>query len=60
MLLTKERIVKIADFGLALDTSQPKSVLDADVGGEYLPVMWMAIESIFSGQFTKEADVYVN
>lgn len=56
ILLTKGRLVKICDFGLARDiTSDSSYVLR---GNARLPVKWMSPESLFEGIYTFESDVW--
>ncbi|XP_061569149.1 receptor-type tyrosine-protein kinase FLT3 [Cololabis saira] len=56
VLVTKGRLVKIGDFGLARDIDNDFNyVVRGDVR---LPVKWMAPESIFQGVYTNRSDVW--
>lgn len=52
ILLAKDNIVKICDFGLAIDEDYIKK------GDALLPIRWMAIESIRDRVFTIKSDVW--
>ncbi|XP_071769846.2 receptor-type tyrosine-protein kinase FLT3 [Centroberyx gerrardi] len=56
MLVTKSRLVKIADFGLARDIDNDSNYVVR--GNVRLPVKWMAPESIFQGMYTMKSDVW--
>ncbi|XP_061613967.1 receptor-type tyrosine-protein kinase FLT3 isoform X2 [Phyllopteryx taeniolatus] len=56
VLVTKGRVVKIADFGLARDIDNNSNYVVR--GNVRLPVKWMAPESIFQGTYTMESDVW--
>ncbi|KAJ0022934.1 hypothetical protein NQD34_015068 [Periophthalmus magnuspinnatus] len=56
VLVTKGRMAKIGDFGLARDIDNDTNYV---VGGNVrLPVKWMAPESIFQGMYTMKSDVW--
>ncbi|TSK98454.1 Receptor-type tyrosine-protein kinase FLT3 [Bagarius yarrelli] len=52
ILVTQNRLVKIADFGLARDIENDSNYVAR------LPVKWMAPESIFKGLYTLQSDVW--
>ncbi len=54
LLLTEQRIVKIADFGLARQ-NQVYHIRSTNVP---LPIPWMALESIVDHDFTVKSDVW--
>lgn len=55
ILLTSNHIVKIADFGMS---RQRESVYHKRFSiNTPLPLFWMALESLSSGQYTKQSDV---
>ncbi|XP_077365711.1 receptor-type tyrosine-protein kinase FLT3-like [Festucalex cinctus] len=56
VLVTKGRLVKIADFGLARDIDNDSNYVVR--GHVCLPVKWMAPESIFQGMYTMKSDVW--
>ncbi|XP_061661085.1 receptor-type tyrosine-protein kinase FLT3 isoform X2 [Syngnathoides biaculeatus] len=56
VLVTKGRVVKIADFGLARDIDNNSNYVVR--GNVRLPVKWMAPESIFQGMYTMKSDVW--
>ncbi|XP_057680174.1 receptor-type tyrosine-protein kinase FLT3 [Corythoichthys intestinalis] len=56
VLVTKGRLVKIADFGLARDIDNDSNYVVR--GNVRLPVKWMAPESIFQGMYTMKSDVW--
>ncbi|XP_047423750.1 receptor-type tyrosine-protein kinase FLT3-like isoform X2 [Mugil cephalus] len=56
VLVTKGRLVKIGDFGLARDIDNDSNYVVR--GNVRLPVKWMAPESIFQGLYTMKSDVW--
>ncbi|XP_061121229.1 receptor-type tyrosine-protein kinase FLT3 isoform X1 [Syngnathus typhle] len=56
VLVTKGRLVKIGDFGLARDIDNDSNYVVK--GNVRLPVKWMAPESIFQGMYTMKSDVW--
>ncbi|XP_026799071.3 KIT proto-oncogene, receptor tyrosine kinase b [Pangasianodon hypophthalmus] len=56
ILLTKGRIAKICDFGLARDITKDSNYVLR--GNARLPVKWMSPESLFSCVYTFESDVW--
>ncbi|XP_028289690.1 receptor-type tyrosine-protein kinase FLT3 [Gouania willdenowi] len=56
VLVTKGRLVKIGDFGLARDIDNDSNYVVR--GNVRLPVKWMAPESIFQGMYTISSDVW--
>ncbi|KAK2859471.1 hypothetical protein Q5P01_004091 [Channa striata] len=56
VLVTKGRLVKIGDFGLARDIDNDSNYVVR--GNVRLPVKWMAPESIFQGMYTMKSDVW--
>ncbi|KAG5268774.1 hypothetical protein AALO_G00216300 [Alosa alosa] len=56
VLLTRGRLVKIGDFGLARDIDNDSNYVVR--GNARLPVKWMAPESIFKGMYTMQSDVW--
>ncbi|XP_043559073.1 mast/stem cell growth factor receptor Kit-like [Chiloscyllium plagiosum] len=56
VLLTKGRIAKICDFGLARDIMNDSNYVVK--GNARLPVKWMAPESIFDCVYTVQSDVW--
>jgi len=56
VLVTRDRIVKIADFGLARDVQE--SDYYRKIGEAKLPVLWMSPESLFAGVSTTKSDVW--
>ncbi|KAG7273936.1 hypothetical protein CRUP_011072 [Coryphaenoides rupestris] len=52
ILVTKDRLVKIGDFGLARDINNDSNYVVR------LPVKWMAPESIFQGMYTMKSDIW--
>ncbi|XP_029005346.1 LOW QUALITY PROTEIN: receptor-type tyrosine-protein kinase FLT3 [Betta splendens] len=56
VLVTKGRMVKIGDFGLARDINNDSNYVVR--GNVRLPVKWMAPESIFQGMYTMQSDVW--
>ncbi|KAG9283346.1 receptor-type tyrosine-protein kinase FLT3 [Astyanax mexicanus] len=56
VLVTRGRLVKIGDFGLARDIENDSNYVVR--GNARLPVKWMAPESIFKGIYTMQSDVW--
>uniref|UniRef100_A0A3P9Q503 receptor protein-tyrosine kinase n=1 Tax=Poecilia reticulata TaxID=8081 RepID=A0A3P9Q503_POERE len=56
VLVTKGRLVKIGDFGLARDIDNDSNYVVR--GNVRLPVKWMAPESMFQGMYTMKSDVW--
>ncbi|XP_072545222.1 receptor-type tyrosine-protein kinase FLT3 [Salminus brasiliensis] len=56
VLVTRGRLVKIGDFGLARDIENDSNYVVR--GNARLPVKWMAPESIFKGMYTMQSDVW--
>ncbi|XP_077480496.1 receptor-type tyrosine-protein kinase FLT3-like [Stigmatopora argus] len=56
VLVTKGRLAKIADFGLARDVDNDSNYVVR--GNARLPVKWMAPESIFHATYTVKSDVW--
>ncbi|XP_017309341.1 receptor-type tyrosine-protein kinase FLT3 isoform X2 [Ictalurus punctatus] len=56
ILVTRSRLVKIGDFGLARDIENDSNYVVR--GNARLPVKWMAPESIFKGMYTMQSDVW--
>lgn len=56
VLVTKGRMAKIGDFGLARDIDTDSNYVVR--GNVRLPVKWMAPESIFQGMYTMKSDVW--
>uniref|UniRef100_A0A1A8GQ23 receptor protein-tyrosine kinase n=1 Tax=Nothobranchius korthausae TaxID=1143690 RepID=A0A1A8GQ23_9TELE len=56
VLVTKSRLVKIGDFGLARDIDNDSNYVVK--GNVRLPVKWMAPESIFQGMYTMKSDIW--
>ncbi|XP_060755802.1 receptor-type tyrosine-protein kinase FLT3 [Neoarius graeffei] len=56
ILVTRNRLVKIGDFGLARDIENDSNYVVR--GNARLPVKWMAPESIFKGMYTMQSDVW--
>ncbi|XP_070709307.1 receptor-type tyrosine-protein kinase FLT3 [Pempheris klunzingeri] len=56
VLVTKDRLVKIGDFGLARDIENDSNYVVR--GNVRLPVKWMAPESTFQGIYTMKSDVW--
>ncbi|KAM9839691.1 receptor-type tyrosine-protein kinase FLT3-like [Aulostomus maculatus] len=56
VLVTKDRLVKIGDFGLARDIDNDTNYVVR--GNVRLPVKWMAPESIFQGMYTMKSDIW--
>ncbi|XP_072108801.1 platelet-derived growth factor receptor alpha [Mobula birostris] len=56
VLLAQGKIVKICDFGLARDIMHDSNYVSK--GNTFLPVKWMAPESIFDNLYTTLSDVW--
>ncbi|KAL6050579.1 hypothetical protein STEG23_023711, partial [Scotinomys teguina] len=56
VLLAQGKIVKICDFGLARDIMHDSNYVSK--GSTFLPVKWMAPESIFDNLYTSLSDVW--
>ncbi|CAM9442172.1 unnamed protein product, partial [Lampetra fluviatilis] len=56
VLLSDRRTVKICDFGLARDIMHDSNYVSK--GSTFLPVKWMAPESIFDNLYTTQSDVW--
>lgn len=56
VLVTNEKILKIADFGLARDVQHRDYYRKMTEGR--LPVKWMAMESLFQSIYTSQSDVW--
>ncbi|XP_078267277.1 macrophage colony-stimulating factor 1 receptor-like [Rhinoraja longicauda] len=56
ILLTRDRVAKICDFGLARDIMNDTNYVVK--GNARLPVKWMAPESIFDCVYTVQSDVW--
>ncbi|XP_064190035.1 platelet-derived growth factor receptor alpha [Anguilla rostrata] len=56
VLLSHGKIVKICDFGLARDIMHDNNYVSK--GSTFLPVKWMAPESIFDNLYTSLSDVW--
>ncbi|XP_035660193.1 tyrosine-protein kinase receptor Tie-1-like [Branchiostoma floridae] len=60
VLITADDVAKLADFGLARDVYATTQYVRANRPGvdELLPLKWMALESIETGEYTCESDVW--
>ncbi|XP_078681168.1 fibroblast growth factor receptor 4-like [Branchiostoma floridae x Branchiostoma belcheri] len=60
VLITADGVAKLADFGLARDiyTSTQYVRRDSPGADELLPLKWMALESIETGEYTCQSDVW--
>ncbi|XP_040040687.2 platelet-derived growth factor receptor alpha [Gasterosteus aculeatus] len=56
VLLSQGKMVKICDFGLARDIMHDSNYVSK--GSTFLPVKWMAPESIFDNMYTTLSDVW--
>ncbi|XP_028394333.1 tyrosine-protein kinase receptor Tie-1-like isoform X2 [Dendronephthya gigantea] len=56
ILLGKESVAKICDFGLARDVGSAEEYIRNTQN--LLPVKWMSVESLFDGVFTTASDVW--
>nr|XP_053636300.1 fibroblast growth factor receptor 3-like isoform X3 [Cherax quadricarinatus] len=57
VLVSEDRIMKIADFGLARDIHSQDYYRKTSEGR--LPLKWMAPEALFHGVYTSQSDVYL-
>ena len=55
VLVGKDYVMKIADFGLARDVY--KSDLYVKTTSGVLPIKWMALESLFQKEYSEKSDV---
>ena len=55
VLVGKDYVMKIADFGLARDIY--KSDLYVKTTSGVLPIKWMALESLFQQEYSEKSDV---
>ena len=55
VLVGKDYVMKIADFGLARDIY--KSDLYVKTTSGVLPIKWMALESLFQKEYSEKSDV---
>ncbi|KAI8484642.1 Endothelial cell-specific molecule 1 [Branchiostoma belcheri] len=60
VLITADGAAKLADFGLARDVYTSTQYVRRDSPGvdELLPLKWMALESIETGEYTCQSDVW--
>ncbi|XP_028401197.1 proto-oncogene tyrosine-protein kinase receptor Ret-like [Dendronephthya gigantea] len=56
ILINKQKVAKIADFGLARDIGSAEEYIRTHQN--LLPVKWMALESLLHGCFTTASDVW--
>ncbi len=56
VLVARDYVVKIADFGLARDVH--KNDYYRKIGDGWLPVRWMAIEALMERRYTTKSDVW--
>ncbi|XP_048789612.1 receptor-type tyrosine-protein kinase FLT3 isoform X3 [Lagopus muta] len=56
ILVTRGKVMKICDFGLARDVMNDSNYIVQ--GNVRLPVKWMAPESLFEGMYTMKSDVW--
>ena len=56
VLVAKDYVVKIADFGLARDVQ--KNEYYRKISDGFLPIRWMAPESLFERRYTLQSDVW--
>ncbi|XP_052527376.1 receptor-type tyrosine-protein kinase FLT3 isoform X4 [Tympanuchus pallidicinctus] len=56
ILVTRGKVMKICDFGLARDVVNDSNYIVQ--GNVRLPVKWMAPESLFEGMYTMKSDVW--
>lgn len=55
VLVSENYVMKVADFGMARDVFKNNNYISTTQG--YLPVKWMALESILQKVYTEESDV---
>ncbi|XP_078674686.1 uncharacterized protein LOC144912826 [Branchiostoma floridae x Branchiostoma belcheri] len=60
VLITADDVAKLADFGLARDVYTAADYVSASHDGcnKLLPLKWMALESIETGEYTCQSDVW--
>ncbi|XP_035693749.1 uncharacterized protein LOC118427893 [Branchiostoma floridae] len=60
VLITADDVAKLADFGLARDVYNADQYIRCNRPGvdELLPLKWMALESIETGEYTCQSDVW--
>ncbi|XP_035693651.1 epidermal growth factor receptor-like [Branchiostoma floridae] len=60
VLITADDVAKLADFGLARDVYAANQYVRCNRPGvdELLPLKWMALESIETGEYTCQSDVW--
>ncbi|XP_066282735.1 uncharacterized protein [Branchiostoma lanceolatum] len=60
VLITADDVAKLADFGLARDVYATTQYVRTNRQGvdEFLPLKWMALESIETGEYTCQSDVW--
>ncbi|XP_019632917.1 PREDICTED: tyrosine-protein kinase receptor Tie-1-like [Branchiostoma belcheri] len=60
VLITADGVAKLSDFGLARDVYTSTQYVRRDTPGvdELLPLKWMALESIETGEYTCQSDVW--
>ncbi|XP_078694079.1 uncharacterized protein LOC144923439 [Branchiostoma floridae x Branchiostoma belcheri] len=60
VLITADDVAKLADFGLARDVYTAADYVSMSHDGchELLPLKWMALESIETGEYTCQSDVW--
>ncbi|KAI8515136.1 Endothelial cell-specific molecule 1 [Branchiostoma belcheri] len=60
VLITADDLAKLADFGLARDVYTAADYVSTSHDGchELLPLKWMALESIETGEYTCQSDVW--
>ncbi|XP_019640537.1 PREDICTED: LOW QUALITY PROTEIN: uncharacterized protein LOC109482292 [Branchiostoma belcheri] len=60
VLITADDVAKLADFGLARDVYATTQYVKTNNLGvdEFLPLKWMALESIETGEYTCQSDVW--
>ena len=56
VLVSKDLVIKIGDFGLARDVH--KNDYYRKVGDGWLPIRWMAPEAVFERKYTSMSDVW--
>ncbi|XP_078612814.1 uncharacterized protein LOC144882706 [Branchiostoma floridae x Branchiostoma japonicum] len=58
VLITVDDVAKLADFGLARDVYAADNYVCRDGCHKLLPLKWMALESIETGEYTCQSDVW--